>query len=292
MTGALAAPRHHDVLGAAVTVGAVPDGVTAAVIDLPWLQASAREAVLRVDAVGRFYVRDGCQVVIDPVRDVPDTTLDGWLTGTVAALVLNQRRRFALHASTVRLGARLVAIAGPSGAGKSTTVGLLAQRGHPVITDDLTSLDAEPAAGGRRAVLTVRPSGRRLHLLPSSVARLGLDPDRSRPVGPHGEKRAYDIPASAGTHALGLVVALRAGGHVTRPRARRLNHSGAVQALLADTYGPLLRRLQPGAHLRWMAAIAATVGVVRVDRPADRWSGEEVVTTIEEVVAALPEPVG
>ncbi|HEX8632343.1 MAG TPA: hypothetical protein VF755_29645, partial [Catenuloplanes sp.] len=147
MNGQLAPSRFKDLFGARVVVGEVPGSVAGAVIDVPWLQASEREALLRVDGVGRFHVLDGCVVVVDPVDGVPAAVLEGWLNGTVAALVLVQRRRFALHASTVRLGGQLVAIAGPSGVGKSTTVCVLAQRGHPVITDDVTVLDIDPAGG-------------------------------------------------------------------------------------------------------------------------------------------------
>lgn len=287
MNGQLAASRCMDLFGARVTLGEVPESVPAAVIDLPWLQASEREAVLRVDGVGRFHVRDGCAVVADLLDGIPTAVVEGWLNGTVAALVLVQRRQFALHASTVRLGGRLVAIAGPSGAGKSTTVCLLAQRGHPVVTDDVTMLEVDgDRPDSERAAVTVRPTRRRLHLLPSTITRLGLDPE-AEPVGPDGVKRAYLIAPSTGTHRLGLIVALRAGPSVTRPVARRLEGAAAVQELLGDTYRPMLRRLQPRHHLRWVAAIAAAVPVVRVDRPADGWSGDQVAAEIENAVERL-----
>lgn len=267
--------------GARVEIGEVPEAVTAPVIDLPWLQATQNEALLRIDHVGRFHVRHGREVTVDPADGVSAPTLEIWLHGTVAGLLLAQRRRFALHASTVRLGGRLVAVAGPRGTGKSTTVGLLAGRGHPMVTDDVTAIDADGDT------LTVRPSGRHLRLWPAAATRLGYDPSDGEPVAPGSDKRSFAIPESTGTHRLGLVIALRTSPHVTKPVARPLNGAAAIPVLTADTYRPLLSRLHPALHLRWMAAIAAGVPVVQLDRPADGWSGEEVAAAIECVAAAV-----
>jgi hypothetical protein len=271
---------HRTVFGAPVTVGDPPDGVAEPAVDLPWLQATRSEALLRVRGVGRFHVRHGREVVVAPVTGVPAAQLDVWLDGTVSALVLVQRRTFALHASTVRLDGRLVAVAGPRGAGKSTTVCLLAARGHPVVTDDVTAITPD---GGRLGVV---PSGRRLRLWPDAATRLGYDLDAGVPVAAGLDKRSFAIADSTGGHELGLVVTLRTRPRLDTPVVRTLHGAAAVEALAADTYRPVLSRLHPDSHLRWLAAIAAAAPVVRIDRPAHGWSGEDVAAAIERAARA------
>jgi len=270
------------VFGARASVGPVPETVGSPVIDLPRLSATPDEAVLRIRGVGRFHVRYGRHVHVDPVPGLPVSTLEAWLYGTVAGLVLVQRRRFALHASTVRIGDRLVAIAGPSGAGKSTTVGLLARRGHAIVADEVTALAprSHPAGGATRVM--ARGSGRSLRLWRAAAARLGLDEDHGVEI--RDGKRAYALAGTPPTGRLGLVVALRVDPGEPGFRPVRLRGVDAVRALLADTYRPMLRVLRPEPHLRWAAAIAAAVPVVRLARPAHGWTGEEVAAAVERAV--------
>jgi hypothetical protein len=276
------------VFGARVRVGPVPETLAAPVVDLPWLQATAREAVVRIHEVARFHISDGRQVLIEPACDTFADSLDGWLNGTVAALVLAQRGQFALHASTVRLDGRLVAVAGRSGAGKSTTVCVLAQRGHPVVTDDVTAIEPPRTGDGRSA--TVRRSARRLHLWPVTADRLGIDQTTGRPVSATADKRAYPIAATTGSYALGLIVILNPSPHVAEPAVRRLDGVAAAQALVAHTYRSHVRRLYPGPHLRWVAAVAAAVPVVQIDRPVDGWTGDEVAALVERAAAEMARP--
>jgi hypothetical protein len=265
------------VFGARVSVGPVPASIDEPVIDLPSLSANVDEAVFRVRGIGRFHVRGGRRVRIDPVPGVSPSTLETLLYGTVAGLVLVQRRRFALHASTIRIGDRLVAIAGPSGAGKSTTVGLLAGRGYAIVSDEVTALSPrrDPATGLIK--VTAAGSGDSLRLWRAAAERLGLDEESG--VRIRGGKVAYKFDGSRRVGRLDLVIALRVGAGALTPV--RLGGMDAVEALLADTYRPVLRALRPELSLRWAATVAGTVPVVRIIRPAEGWTGDEVASYVE-----------
>jgi hypothetical protein len=274
------------VFGARVSVGPVPASIDEPVIDLPGLTATSVEAVLGVGGIGRFHVRGGRLVRIAPVPGVSPSTLETLLHGTVAGLVLVQRRRFALHASTIRLGDQLVAIAGASGAGKSTTVGVLARRGHAIVADEVTALvpRLDPATGAK--TVTAQGSGGNLRLWRSAAERLGLAEEDGVKIC--GGKHAYPFEVSRWPGRLGLVIALRiaagtgpgddGAGAITPVR---LGGVDAVQALLADTYRPVLQALHPEAYLRWAATVAGAVPVVQINRPPDGWTGDEVAAAVE-----------
>jgi hypothetical protein len=77
----------------------------------------------------------------------PDTsTLEDtatYLLGPVLGLVLHLRGIPCLHASSVAIGDRAIALLGGAGAGKSTTAAAFAQRGFPVLTDDIVALSRQ-----------------------------------------------------------------------------------------------------------------------------------------------------
>jgi hypothetical protein len=94
-----------------------------------------------VDQVGAFFIRQGCEVVIDPVAAADAAHLRTMLLGPVFAILLRQRGLLVLHASAVKIGDQAVAFMGGSGWGKSTLVTAFHHRGATVLTDDVLALD-------------------------------------------------------------------------------------------------------------------------------------------------------
>ncbi|MFV2103506.1 hypothetical protein [Micromonospora sp. LOL_024] len=272
------------VFGAEVNAGRVDRRLASPIIATPWLTADTSEAVLEIPGTARFHIWRGRHIRVQAMPGVPTSVIRMWLEGMVASLVLIQQRRFALHASTVRIGSRLVAIAGQSGAGKSTTAALLAGRDHPIVTDEVTAVDFPVGEGG--VIPTVCPSGRRLRLRRETVDRLGMDGDGGEEIIGTGK---LGFPLVAPDHddlPLGLIVVLRPVGGETAPAVHKLTGPAALTALIVNTLRPYFCLLQRQAHLQWIAALAGAVPVVQVDRPSSRWTGSVVATLIEEMAAA------
>lgn len=89
-----------------------------------------------------------------------------YLLGPVFGVLLRLRGVTCLHASAVAFGDRVAAFVGSEGAGKSTTAAALAQRGHPILSDDVVAL-AE-----RDGSFFVHPACPYLCLWPESVESL------------------------------------------------------------------------------------------------------------------------
>ena len=71
-----------------------------------------------------------------------------------------------LHASAVRVNGRAVLFCGSSGAGKSTLAAALAQRGYPLVTDDVCTLSI-----GEAGAPVVYPDGRQLKFWAQAIRR-------------------------------------------------------------------------------------------------------------------------
>jgi hypothetical protein len=138
---------------------------------------------------GAFRVRDGREIVLQPIEGADERALRLVVVGPLLGVLLAQRGAFVLHASTVAIGGRAVAFFGPSGRGKSTLTAALTQAGHPLIADDMTVIET---AGDRPVV---QPGFPRLKLWPDSAAALEHDVENLPLIHPDRTKRSLQIPA-------------------------------------------------------------------------------------------------
>jgi hypothetical protein len=242
------------------------------------LIADHGHAHLEVPGTGRFAVRDGAAVTVEPAAGGDPDSVANLLYGSVAALVLAQRGEFALHACTVEVGgtglATGLAISGPSGAGKSTTALTLEARGHRLVTDDVSPLRLQPPRP------EVMPFGRRRHVWPDTAAALGLDVTGSRPVDRRLSKLSLPAPPARPT-ALHAVVVLQVGPPGAAVTATDLDGLTAVPALLENAYRVrLLAPLWSADLFRWAADLAQRVTVHVVSRPPGRWTADEVTDAV------------
>jgi hypothetical protein len=139
-----------------------------------------------MDDVGAFFIRQGCEIVIDPVDNVTEGQLRAILLGSAFSILLRQRGLLVLHASAVKIGTCAVAFLGGSGWGKSTLVTAFHQRGNTVLTDDVMPLHMD---GGGALVL---PSYPQFKLCPDAAASFGKK-EELEPIFQGAGKLAYSI---------------------------------------------------------------------------------------------------
>jgi len=128
--------------------------------------------LLTIPGLVRFLVRHGKSVTVEILRD---EVAQGWrlfLLGSVLSMLCHQRRLLPLHAATVKIGGRNIAIAGHSGMGKSTLAFSLMQRGHGLLSDDVTVLEVNSAQCG-----WIMPAFPRLKLWYDTCRALGVEPE-------------------------------------------------------------------------------------------------------------------
>jgi hypothetical protein len=163
-----------------------------------------------------------------------------YLLGPVLGLVLRYRGMVCLHASAVVMDDRAIVFAGPEEAGKSTTAAALAQRGFPILSDDVVPL-AE-----RNGAFFALPGSPQLRLWPESVEMVFGRSDSLPRFLPDFEKRRL----AAGDHRssfwsrpcqLGAVYLLGDRcAEATAPRLEALSQQTALMGLVANSYASKL----------------------------------------------------
>jgi len=259
-----------------VHLGGVPEALDAPLARRALWTARPGEWLLEFEGVGRYYVRDGCEIRVEPEGDEADVR--AFLFSSTWGALLHQRGLLVLHASAVHTPAGAVAVAGKSGAGKSTTLARLLERGHILLADDKVAVIQED---GRPMVVPGYPTVR---LWRDARERMGAPADGLPRLRADLEKylfRADEIRAEPSP--LRALFCLDARS-VSEVQVERMEGVEAFQAVYRSTYR---NRLVAGfgmreAHFRRVSALAAVVPVFQVARP----HGEDTVGALVEAVEA------
>jgi hypothetical protein len=259
--------------------GPVPQNLADSRASGPTWQIAGKQFLFRIPDIARFLLNDGREIVVAPESDEGAADIPIFILGTVFGILLHQREQIVLHASAVRVNGKAVLFCGSSGTGKSTLAAALAQRGYPLVTDDVCTLSAD----GPGAPL-VHPDGRQLKLWAHAIERLDLAQQRGERVRKSLEK-FYVEPREVFTEplVLGAVYALR---EARPPRLAGIEKPNVVDAALLlrrNAYRPLLvRRLgQRENYFHAATAIANTAGIFYLTRTLDFAKMADVIASLE-----------
>jgi len=219
--------------------------------------------------LGKFRVRRGTEIVIDPIPDVEERLLRLPLLGTILATLLHQRGYLVLHASSVAIDGGAVIFLGNKGSGKSTMAATLYGRGHQLISDDVVAIDLHEL--GTPMVIQGFPQ---FKLYPEAVvSSLGDDYETLPELAEGYEKRGRPVTERFAQQPLPLksVYALGGGPVAT---LKVLDPQVAFLSLIANSYmsrfgKQLLHGAEASAHLRQCTRLINPVPVYRLERPRD-----------------------
>ena len=152
-----------------IKTGAVPESLNDPTVVAPAYQVADGAFLLTVPNIARYLVRDGREIIVQSVDDVDPIDVRVFLLGSVLGALCHQRGLLPLHASAVVVNGGCAAFVGVSGSGKSTIAALLAQRGYPVISDDICAVSINSNAP------LAQPGLARLKLMADVAEALQMD---------------------------------------------------------------------------------------------------------------------
>ena len=273
---------HHEVV---IRYGAIPEEFASSTATFRNGQFIGRyngqDVLLDFPSAGRFLVRAGEEIMIDPAPSSDAGEVRAYLLGTVFGLLCHQRGITPLHASAMNVPDGCVAFVGASGAGKSTLVAALARRGHEIISDDVCFLQLDGKGN-----LRVRPGIERIRLWEDTMYALDYQgPGAEREL--HGYNK-YFIPVRSPRSPFERCRLRRVYELHHAPdgaiEVSRLHGAGTVAVLMQNIYQlGLAERLgyKPQAFIV-CAAAARNVPVFRLSRPKDFHALEETIEVLED----------
>jgi hypothetical protein len=183
---------------------------------------------------------------------------------------LRLRGATCLHASSIAVGGRAIALLGKAGAGKSTTAAALARLGYSVLSDDVAVLDDR---GDR---FLVQPGYPRVNLWPESVQALFRSADALPKITPTWGKMF--LPLNQNGHGFqaaplplgGIYLLADREPGLAAPIIEAFTPSESLITLLGNTYvSYLLNADMRRREFELLGRVMASVPVRRVRTPAD-----------------------
>jgi len=176
-----------------IRLGSVPNHLPDSVEVDPDCFATPSQYFLRISGIARYLVTHGAEIVVEPEPAALALDVRAYLLGSIFAVLCQQRGLLPLHASAVSHRGGVVAFIGRSGQGKSSLAAHLAQRGLPVVSDDICLID--PTRGNQAIVIPTAPW---LKLWRNSLENLGRHTEGLERVFSEDDK--YRLPL-ADAHA-------------------------------------------------------------------------------------------
>lgn len=224
------------------------------------------EAYLCWHTVGKFWVRSGNEIIIDPLPDLDERIIRLPLLGAVMAVLLHQRGYLVLHASAIALGDRAIAFVGEKGQGKSTMAATLHAQGHQLLADDIVAIDFDHS--GHPIVV---PGFPQFKLWSDAVVAIGDNPETLPCVHPQVDKRSHRINNrfAQTVSPLERVYVLQ---HGTEIQIQQLNPQQTILHLIANSYmsrfgNQVLQGTEAANHLRQCITLAKQIPIFALQRP-------------------------
>ena len=148
--------------------------------------------------VGRFLIREGCEILVDPDPDVDPAFLRSIILGPVICILLRQRGFLVLHGSSFAANGEAVGFIGDSGWGKSTLVESFHAKGYEILTDDVMVVDQKSER------YFVIPGFPQIKLWPDSASATGHDCNSLSPLHSKTVKRIHRLDRGFVEQALPL----------------------------------------------------------------------------------------
>lgn len=161
-------------------------------------QENSKTVVGGFPEISNFLIRDGKEIIIEPVTGVNDSLLRTVVLGPVLCVLLRQRGLLVIHASCININNKGVAFMGGSGWGKSTLATAFHTKGYDVLTDDVLPIKVEK----NQAV--VFPSYPQFKLCLDAATSLGHDINNLLPVSKNSFKVAYKLNKGFQQHPIPL----------------------------------------------------------------------------------------
>jgi hypothetical protein len=267
-----------------IRLGDVPEHLPQAVEIDPDCFATPTYYWLRIHGIGCYLVTNGEEIIVCPEPGARPLDVRAYLLGTLFVALCQQRHFLPLHASAVSCKKGAVAFLARSGQGKSSLAAYLAQRGFPVLADDVCLIDS--ASGGPAMVIPTAPW---LKLWRNSLEHLGRQVQGLERVFSEDDK--YRLPLADTLHPepIGRLVFLETNPNQAAIEMQELSAVEAIPLLMDLTHQAYVLQATGQLEQSFLrcSRVSSQARAYRLIRP---WGLEHLQSSVDAVERFLLEP--
>ena len=268
-----------------IVLGQTPLELPGAMVCHIHLQIAPQSLLLKVRVAGDFWVRNGNEIILNPLPEASPENVRLFLLGSAFGAVLHQRGILPIHGSALVYQGQAFILTGVTGAGKSTLAAALVRKGCKLLTDDVAAVTFD-----RAGTPWVQPAYPQQKLWRDSAAAMELSTGRLIRVMADMEK--FAVPANGRYY--GEAATLTSIFHLIKPAD---DESGKLSLepvrgvdklplILHNVYRPrFVKGLgMQGEHLQRCFKLAEKVKTARVYRTRDWGELEELTERVTGTV--------
>ncbi len=263
-----------------IQYGKVPDAIIDAKIKGVRYQAGPGEFLLRVDNVGKYYVTNGNDILIEREIGAADEEVLLFLMGSAMGALLHQRNILPLHGSAIEVDGRGIIFTGHSSIGKSTLAGAFRKKGYNLLSDDVCAVTAKNSGDSH-----IIPGFPRLKLWADALKKLEEDREGLNRVRLDQDFEKYFVPFdNAGNgHVPVRSVFVLETTNTDQFEVVQLQRGDKIDPIINNTYRPRFLEGLGGKkeHFKQCAAVAAKAAVIRITRPSKGFRLDELMDLVE-----------
>lgn len=124
-----------------IICGKCPESISNIKVSNYYYTVSDKEAIFTTNECGKFYIKNGDTIIIEPIEIPNYQHLKSYLLSRSFAILLFQRNTVALHGSSILFDDNIYTFCGRSGAGKSSLSAALTIEGYKMLSDDLSVVE-------------------------------------------------------------------------------------------------------------------------------------------------------
>lgn len=258
-------------------------GLDSTTLSSPYIQTNNSSIWINIPNTARIQANKGKEILVDILDNADEASALLFIFGTGMGAILHQRGHLVLHANAVLVEDQLILIIGDSGAGKSTIAAAFHKLGYPVISDDVVAIHSGlRVAGGFPQIKLCLDTLEKLNIDKNGLNRIssktGLEIEKfSLPLHPIELKKPLPIAAI-------YILETSKDNSDNRIQFRPLTGIAKFNNLKRYTYKKaLLNGLGLEAnHLEISSALANNLNIVKIIRPKDRFSIDEIIAQIHQ----------
>jgi hypothetical protein len=217
---------------AIVRLGDVPDRISHPMVAGPNWAAGETGLLLSIPGLASFLLSEGKEIGVQLARGRGPEDAAAFLMQNLLGLLMQQRGRIVLRASSIAVDGTALLFCGDSAAGKSAVAAAMAARGHSILGDDFCTID-----WGADGAALIHGDGACPMLWTDSIEALGLGSAAATAVRA-GCHKYHVRPPARGSDGLplGAIYFLGEDRRVETCRIGRPRGMKAVQAIRDSVY--------------------------------------------------------
>lgn len=133
--------ENLDTIDVNILLGSCPYELHNIKVSNEYYTLTETEAMFQPKECGKFYIKDGSTIIIEPIENPNIEHLKAFIYGRAFAILLFQRNTLALHGNSIVINDNTYVFCGASGGGKSTLSTSLILKGYKMLSDDLSVIN-------------------------------------------------------------------------------------------------------------------------------------------------------